>query len=82
LEYQIEKLLRAGQAPAADATAEEAGKEDALSFRPNPDMLVSKLDQMAEVGITVLFSPWIGSWKFTVAGVHKLGYVSIASEKV
>jgi len=49
LEYQIEKLLRAGQAPAADATGEETGKEDALSFRPNPDMLVSKLDQMAEV---------------------------------
>lgn len=61
----MEKLLRAGQAPAADATGEEAGKEDALSFRPNPDMLVSKLDQMAEVGFQYFFpllaDPWVGS---------------------
>jgi hypothetical protein len=61
LEYQIEKLLRAGQGPAADATGEEAGKEDPLSYKPNPDMLVSKLDQMAEVELQFSFlfpNPW------------------------
>lgn len=59
LEYQIEKLLRAGQGPAADATGEEAGKEDPLSYKPNPDMLVSKLNQMAEDGGGVYRPPMI-----------------------
>ncbi|KAG0617768.1 hypothetical protein M758_4G013400 [Ceratodon purpureus] len=59
LEYQIEKLLRAGQSTAADATGEGAGKEDPLSYKPNPDLLVSKLDQMAEDGGGVYRPPMI-----------------------
>lgn len=59
LEYQIDKLLRAGQTPAGDATGDEVGKEDALAYKPNPDMLVSKLDQMAEDGGGVYRPPMI-----------------------
>lgn len=55
LEYQIEKLLKAGQTLMSEETGEEAVKEDALAYRPNPDMLVSKLDQMVEVKLHLRF---------------------------
>lgn len=39
----------------SEETGEEAAKEDALAYRPNPDMLVSKLDQMVEVKLHLRF---------------------------
>ena len=55
LEYQIQKLLKAAQGgleglgEGGDGGALEG--EEALQFRPNPDMLLSKLDDNAEVSV-------------------------------
>jgi len=63
LQYQIEKLSRvANNAPVnriASKSEESLGmdKEDALKYRPNPDMLVSKLDQSAQDGEGVYRPP-------------------------
>lgn len=48
LQYQMEKLLKAGQRQAPEIMGKDGEKEDALMYRPNPNLLVSKLDQMAE----------------------------------
>lgn len=63
LEYQIEKLLKAGQTLMSEETGEEAAKEDALAYRPNPDMLVSKLDQMVEVKLHLRFLSGVITYK-------------------
>jgi U3 small nucleolar ribonucleoprotein protein LCP5 len=63
LQYQIEKLSRAANnAPVnriSSKSEESLGmdKEDALKYRPNPDMLVSKLDQSAQDGEGVYRPP-------------------------
>lgn len=63
LQYQIEKLSRvANNAPVTriSSKSEESlgmDKEDALKYRPNPDMLVSKLDQSAQDGEGVYRPP-------------------------
>ncbi|KAL3687632.1 hypothetical protein R1sor_013941 [Riccia sorocarpa] len=57
LQYQIEKLLKAAKTPGA---ADGAGqKEDALKFKPNPDLLVSKLDEDMQDGGGVYRPPMI-----------------------
>lgn len=53
LQYQIDKLLKAAsQEEEGDAEGNRTGgkMEDALKFRPNPDLLVSKLDEDTETG--------------------------------
>mmetsp|Transcript_29360 Transcript_29360/g.72631 ORF Transcript_29360/g.72631 Transcript_29360/m.72631 type:complete len:489 (-) Transcript_29360:215-1681(-) len=47
LQYQIEKLLKMAN-EGAKAGDEGGGGEDPLQFRPNPDALVSKVDEDAE----------------------------------
>ena len=47
LRYQIDKLVKMADRPSEERAAEE---EDPLAFRPNPDALVSKVDEDAEEG--------------------------------
>lgn len=47
----------------SEGTGEEAAKEDALAYRPNPDMLVSKLDHMVEVKLCIRFLSGVTSCK-------------------
>lgn len=66
LQYQVQKLTRfAGNAPEkvrSDRRESNASKEteDLLKYRPNPDMLASKLDQANQVigNIIVVFT-WV-----------------------
>eukprot|EP00252_Welwitschia_mirabilis_P000675 TRINITY_DN10649_c0_g1_i1.p1 TRINITY_DN10649_c0_g1~~TRINITY_DN10649_c0_g1_i1.p1 ORF type:complete len:326 (-),score=85.64 TRINITY_DN10649_c0_g1_i1:368-1345(-) len=49
LRYQIDKLSRAANNTSLRGTHEEtSGKGDALKYKPNPDMLVSKLDESVD----------------------------------
>eukprot|EP01018_Ginkgo_biloba_P040155 Gb_36096 [translate_table: standard] len=63
LQYQIEKLSKvANIAPIKGSSNKNeensvVDKEDALKYRPNPDMLVSKLDQAAQDGEGVYRPP-------------------------
>ncbi len=55
----MEKLLKAGQRQAPEIMGKDGEKEDALMYRPNPNLLVSKLDQMAEVWFHKLGPLWV-----------------------
>ncbi|KAL2629616.1 hypothetical protein R1flu_014302 [Riccia fluitans] len=54
LQYQIDKLLKAAKTPGVAGQ-----KEDALKFKPNPDLLVSKLDEDMQDGGGVYKPPMI-----------------------
>ncbi|CAM6118645.1 unnamed protein product [Calypogeia fissa] len=56
LQYQIDKLLKTANAPSAESREQ---KEDALKYRPNPDLLVSKLDEDTEATGGVYRPPMI-----------------------
>lgn len=55
LDYQVQKLTRAANNALPNKAASDVGKDDSqdagdpLKYRPNPDMLVSKIDQDAQV---------------------------------
>lgn len=54
LQYQIDKLLAAAKEPAANGEAtpgKAAASADELKYRPNPDALVSKLDEEGADGL-------------------------------
>ncbi|BBN09238.1 U3 small nucleolar ribonucleoprotein protein LCP5 [Marchantia polymorpha subsp. ruderalis] len=57
LHYQIDKLLKAAKAPAAADAGEQT--EDALKFKPNPNLLVSKMDEDMQEGGGVYRPPMI-----------------------
>ncbi|OMO51796.1 Reverse transcriptase, RNA-dependent DNA polymerase [Corchorus capsularis] len=60
LQYQIQKLTRASglqQVSSNDKSDDAQNNEDPLNYRPNPDMLISKVDMMPEDGIGVYRPP-------------------------
>lgn len=63
LQYQIQKLTRAGETAAHEINRDEKGtnasqkKEDPLKYRPNPNMLISKENATAEDGVGVYRPP-------------------------
>ncbi|CAA7400213.1 unnamed protein product [Spirodela intermedia] len=63
LDYQVQKLTRAANTALPNKVASDGGKDnsqdagDPLKYRPNPDMLVSKIDQDAQNGSGVYRPP-------------------------
>lgn len=57
LQYQVEKLLKMATGPFGAAGGDEmAGPPDDLLYKPNPDMLVSKIDENA-MGKDAIYHP-------------------------
>ncbi|XP_031495749.1 uncharacterized protein LOC116261230 [Nymphaea colorata] len=62
LQYQVEKLMRAansGSRMVAPDVKESEDKDNPLQYKPNPDMIVSKIDQAAQDGKGLYRPPMI-----------------------
>lgn len=62
LQYQVEKLMRAantGSRMVAPDVKENEDKDDPLQYKPNPDMIVRKIEEVAQVILINTSFVWV-----------------------